>query len=95
MQLNRVFIRPLMTEKGANLAKGGSYMFEVHMNSTKPQVRTALETLYKVKVKEVKLLIRKGKEKRAGRRMTTKQLPDKKIAVVTLKEGKIDLFPAT
>ena len=68
-------------------------MFEVHKDATKTAIKTAIESLYKVKVADVHVMTRKGKTRRTGRRMVPKQLPDKKIALIRVKEGSIDLFP--
>jgi len=64
--------------------------FRVARTATKPVIKTAVEALFKVKVKAVNTLNRKGKVKRfrgrAGKR------DDVKLAVVTLAEGnKIDV----
>lgn len=83
-----------MTEKASQKAGGGVYMFQIATDANKYQVKSTVEQLYKVKVKKVTVTTRPGKSKRVGRRMTTKQQADRKIAFITLKEGKIDLFPS-
>lgn len=93
MKINEVILKPVLTEKATNLTKNKVYMFEVGMKVNKHKVKTVLEQLYKVSVREVRIMIRKGKERKAGRRMKTKKLSDTKIAYVVLKEGTIDLFP--
>jgi len=95
MQLNSVLIAPVLTEKGVNLARVNQYMFEVNEDANKNQVKTAIESLYGVEVATIRVMVRKGKERRVGRKMMTKKLPDKKIAVIILKKGTIDLFPQT
>lgn len=95
MQLNSVLIAPVLTEKGVNLARVNQYMFEVNEDANKNQVKTAIESLYGVEVDTIRIMVRKGKERRVGRKMMTKKLPDKKIAVIILKKGTIDLFPQT
>lgn len=95
MQLNSVLITPVLTEKGVNLARVNQYMFEVNEDANKNQVKTAIESLYGVEVDTIRIMVRKGKERRVGRKMMTKKLPDKKIAVIILKKGTIDLFPQT
>jgi large subunit ribosomal protein L23 len=59
--------------------------FLVAIDATKPEIKAAIEKLFKVKVKAVNTLIQKGKRKRfrgrPGRR------PDIKKAIVTLAEG--------
>jgi large subunit ribosomal protein L23 len=68
-------------------------MFEVSSKANKHQVKEALQKLYKVKVGQVRIMVRKGKSRRLGRRMTATRLADKKFAFVKLTEGKLDLFP--
>lgn len=93
MKINEVLIKPIVTEKATNLAQRKVYAFEVNPKANKNQIKGALEELYQVKASEVKVMIRKGKQRKVGRRMARKKLPDSKIAYITLQEGKIDLFP--
>jgi len=95
MQINDVIIAPVLTEKATNLVKEHVYMFEVNLKANKFQIKEILEKIYKVKVSDVRVMIRKGKSRKFGRKMTTKKLADRKIAFIKLKEGKIDLFPQT
>ena len=93
MLINKVLIKPILTEKATNLVQSNVYMFEVDKRANKFQIKQALEKLYKVKTGEVKIMIRKGKEKKAGKKMQIKRMADRKIAFIKLIEGKIDLFP--
>jgi len=93
MKIDEVLVKPIMTEKATGLAHNQVYMFEVEKNVNKFQIKSVLEKLYKVKVGKMRIMIRKGKGRHVGRRMKTKKLPDKKLAFVTIKEGKIELFP--
>ncbi len=93
MKLNEVIISPLLTEKATNATKDKVYSFVVSQKANKSQIKEALKSIYQVKVGEVKIIVRKGKERRVGRRMTTKKLANKKIARVEVLEGKIDIFP--
>ncbi|PIS15764.1 50S ribosomal protein L23 [Candidatus Roizmanbacteria bacterium CG09_land_8_20_14_0_10_41_9] len=95
MKINQIIWNPMLTEKATNLAKGTVYMFQVNPKATKIQIRRALETLYKVELSKVRIMVRKGKERKVGKKMSKKQLPERKIAYVSLKSGKIDLFPQT
>ncbi len=95
MKINEILVRPILTEKATNLSKTQTYMFEVHKEATKFQVAEALKMLYKVKVGAVRIMVKKGKNRRVGRRMVAKVMPNRKIAFVTVTEGKIDLFPQT
>jgi large subunit ribosomal protein L23 len=93
MQINHIVIAPVITEKATHLAQGNVYTFQVAMKANKDQIKHALEQLYKVKVGEIKTVTREGKMRRAGKKMQPTMTADKKIAYVTVKEGKIDLFP--
>ena len=93
MLINKILIKPVLTEKATNLVQNNVYMFEVDKKANKHQVKQALEKLYKVKTGEVKIMIRKGKEKKVGKKGLLKKSSDRKIAFVRLIEGKIDLFP--
>lgn len=94
MKIHSVLYSPVLTEKSTQLAQQGVYLFEVNTKATKHQVSEAVQTLFKgVEVASVRMIVRKGKNKRVGRRMMTKQLPAKKVAYVTVSKGTIDLFP--
>ncbi|PIQ72766.1 50S ribosomal protein L23 [Candidatus Roizmanbacteria bacterium CG_4_10_14_0_2_um_filter_36_35] len=95
MKINDVIIAPVLTEKATNLVKDQVYMFKVNSKANKYQIKEILEKIYKVKVSDVRVMVRKGKTRKFGRKMTAKKLADRKIAFVKLKEGKIDLFPQT
>jgi large subunit ribosomal protein L23 len=73
------------TEKSTASEPKGKYMFLVHNESNKIQIKAAVEALYKVKVKNVNTLIVRGKMKRV--RYQVGKTADFKKAIVTLKEG--------
>ena len=80
----------LRTEKGSNLLPLNKYLFWVDKKANKIDIRSAVEELYKVKVKRVNTMIARGKKKRV--RFIEGKTPDWKKAVVTLKQGdKIDI----
>ena len=93
MKINDTILKPVLTEKATTQAQMKVYTFEVAKKATKFTVKQTLEKLYGVKVGNVKMLIRKGKIKKVGRKMKSKQQPDIKIAHVQLKEGSITIFP--
>ncbi len=93
MKVDEILIKPVVTEKASVLANTKTYMFMTNIKANKNQIKEALEKLYKVKVDYVKIMIRKGKTRKVGRKMSIKKLPDRKIAFIKLSEGKIDLFP--
>ena len=89
-----VILRPLVTEKGTALSFVSKYVFEVDIRANKPQIKSAVEKAFSVTVKDVNVMVVKGKSRgnrRFGRRTT--YAPDWKKAIVTLApEDKIELF---
>ena len=84
--------KPVLSEKSTLVRENlNQYTFKVDLRSTKNDVRSALETMYGVKVEKVQTLITRGKVVRKGNHvsMTSKT----KKAVVTLVDGaKLPLF---
>jgi large subunit ribosomal protein L23 len=76
---------PAVTEKATMCAERNQVVFNVARNATKPEIKAAVEGLFKVKVKAVNTLVRKGKTKRFRGRIGTQG--DVKKAVVTLEQG--------
>ncbi len=77
--------RPLVTEKSTLGSEHNQVTFQVPMDAKKPEIKTAVEDLFSVKVKAVNTSRQKGKIKRfrghLGKRADTKK------AYVTLEEG--------
>ena len=81
-----VLRRPLITEKSTALKETQRTLgFEVHRDATKPEIKKAVETLFGVKVQEVRVANVHGKVKRQGRFVGRRS--DWKKAYVTLREG--------
>ena len=80
-----VVTKLLRTEKGALASAHGKYIFEVNRRANKPQIKQAVEELFKVKVQDVNTAMVLGKPRRVGSRWGYR--PSWKRAVVTLKEG--------
>ena len=80
-----VIVAPVITEKSTLVSEANQVIFKVAPTATKPQIKAAVESLFKVKVKAVNTLVRKGKVK-TFRGRTGKQSNVKK-AIVTLEEG--------
>ncbi len=93
MKVNEILKRPWITEKTSQMQKEGYYAFEVDLKAGKNQIKQAVEELFGVEVSDVKIVKRKGKLRKVGRRMREKRLSDKKLAYVKLKKGNIDVFP--
>jgi large subunit ribosomal protein L23 len=83
---------PLISEKGTALAESANqFLFKVRPDANKIEVKRAVETLFKVKVLDVRIARYLGKIRRIGRSMGRRS--DWKKAYVTLREGdKIDFF---
>ena len=83
----------LITEKGTNLAeKYNKYLFKVSPNSTKFEIKKAVEEIFsEVKVSSVNVMNVLGKKKRMRSSKMGKR-PDWKKAIVTLSEGSIELL---
>ncbi len=80
-----VIRKPIITEKSTMASENGAVVFEVAMDSSKPQIKEAVETLFGVKVKAVNTAITKGKVKRFRGQIGRRK--DVKKAYVTLEEG--------
>ena len=80
-----VIVAPVITEKATMASEANQVIFKVNRNATKPEIKAAIESLFKVKVKSVNTIVRKGK-KRAFRGIMA-VLSDTKRAVVTLEDG--------
>lgn len=80
-----VVLAPIITEKSTMLSEYNAVVFKVANDATKPQIKAAVEALFKVDVLGVNTLNQKGKTKRWKGRPYTRS--DVKKAIVTLAEG--------
>jgi large subunit ribosomal protein L23 len=76
---------PVVTEKASLATEHNQVVFKVAMDASKPQIKAAVEELFKVKVTGVNTMVQKGKVKRFRGQMGKRA--DVKKAVVTLAEG--------
>ena len=85
-----ILIAPVVSEKSYSLLDQGKYTFIVDPRANKTEIKIAVERVFGVKVDSVNTLNRQGKTRRTkfglGKRKNTKR------AIVTLKEGSIDIF---
>ncbi len=85
-RLMQVILAPVVTEKSTMLAeKNNQVIFRVVADATKPEIKAAVELLFKVEVASVQVANRKGKEKRFGRFMGRRR--NERKAYVSLKAG--------
>lgn len=81
-----VIRRPVVTEKSTDLKESRNVIaFEVDRRATKPEIKAAVEKLFKVKVTRIRTLNVTGKRVTLGRHSGKR--PDWKKAFVTLAEG--------
>jgi large subunit ribosomal protein L23 len=93
-RLMNVVLAPVVSEKSTLVAdKNRQYVFRVADNATKPEVKAAIELLFKTKVQSVTVLNVHGKEKRFGRFMGRRR--NWKKAYVRLAAGQEINFAAT
>ncbi|UNX54364.1 50S ribosomal protein L23 [Georgenia sp. TF02-10] len=85
-----VIIKPIVSEKSYNLIDEGKYTFEVDPRSNKTEIKNAIEKIFDVKVASVNTANRQGKTRRT--RFGLGKRKDTKRAIVTLREGSIDIF---
>jgi large subunit ribosomal protein L23 len=84
--LHKIVVKPLITEESsAAFQARGEYVFEVHPDATKPQIREALKQLFGVNAVSVRTMqMRRNAVARARTRGVTARW---KKAIVTLKDG--------
>jgi len=92
-RLLQVILAPQITEKATHVAdKHQQIAFKVRTDATKPEIKAAVELVFKVEVDGVTVANVKGKTKRAGRVMGRRK--DWKKAYVSLKPGQEINFAA-
>ena len=85
MNINRVLVKPTITEKSTILQESGKYTFQIAPRANKVEVKEAVEKSFDVTVLDVNITKLHGKRKRYGPRVSKQ--PDIKKAVITLKSG--------
>lgn len=85
-RLMQVLLAPQISEKATWVAdKHEQVIFRVASDATKPEIKAAVELLFKVQVESVQVSTVKGKQKRFGRSMGRRK--NWKKAFVSLKPG--------
>ena len=85
-RLMQVILAPQISEKSTMIAdKHEQVAFRVVTNATKPEIKAAVELLFKVQVESVQVANRQGKQKRSGRFNGRRN--HKRRAFVCLKPG--------
>ena len=88
-----ILIAPVVSEKSYSLLDEGKYTFLVDPRANKTEIKIAVEQIFSVKVSSVNTLNRQGKTRRT--RFGIGKRKDTTRAIVTLKEGSIDIFGAS
>lgn len=84
--LHGIVIRPLVTEKSSTAWQDRQeYVFEVHPDASKGQIRAALKALFGVTAKDVRTMVMRRNAIARGR--TRGVTPRWKKAIVTLQDG--------
>jgi large subunit ribosomal protein L23 len=85
-RLAQVLVAPIVSEKATFAAeKHNQVLFKVLRDATKPEIKAAVESLFKVEVESVQTVVQKGKVKRFGRSIGRRDHVKK--AYVSLKPG--------
>jgi len=88
---NEVLLAPVVSEKSYSLIGEGKYVFRIHPDAHRTQVRQAVEELFGVHVEGVNVLKVQPKPKRRG--LSKGMRPGWKKAIVQLREGEtIEIF---
>lgn len=80
-----VLLAPVITEKATRISEQNKVVFRIRPETTKADVKSAVEALFGVKVKSVNTVLTKGKTKRFRGFVGVRQ--DSKKAIVTLEAG--------
>lgn len=93
-RLMNVVLAPVVSEKSTFVAdKNRQYVFRVADRATKPEIKAAVELMFKTKVEDVTVLNVRGKERRFGRLSGRRR--NWKKAYVRLAAGQEINFSAT
>ena len=85
-RLAQVLVEPIVSEKATAVAeKHNQVLFKVLRNATKPEIKAAVELMFKVEVEAVRTINQRGKEKRFGKSIGRRDHIKK--AYVSLKPG--------
>lgn len=85
-RIHQIILAPVVSEKSTRAAeKHNQAVFKVLRDAKKPEIKIAIETLFNVKVEDVRTLNVKGKTKRFGQSFGVRS--DWKKAYITLAEG--------
>jgi len=85
-RLAQILIAPIVSEKATMASeKHNQVLFKVLRDATKPEIKAAVELMFKVEVESVQTVLQKGKVKKVGRSIGRRDHVKK--AYVSLKAG--------
>ena len=85
-----IILRPVLTEASYDGIANKDYTFEVALKANKTEIKIALERIFGVKIGSIATQNRKGKTYRTRNGIGKRK--DVKRAIVTVREGTIDIF---
>ena len=83
--LYNIVLAPIITEKATKISEKNQYVFKVKIDSNKKEIKQAIEKLFKVKIKKIKTIKIKGKNKIF--KGTKGKRADFKKAIICLNKG--------
>ncbi len=88
---NKGLVLPRLSEKAGFLGKVNQYVFTIHGNLNKIEVRSAIEKMYGVKIANINMINVAGKTRRYGATKGKKSDYKKAVVTLTANSKKIDL----
>ena len=85
LEKHNILVKPLFTEKGSFLKEKDKYIFQVHKDASKIEIKKVIKEIFKAEAVSVNTINCEGKKKRVGRFEGKKT--DWKKAIVTFKKG--------
>ena len=93
MEITRVILAPVISEKSINITAANKYTFYVAKTASKKEIAKAVGKKFNVDVLDVKVINIRGKKVRFGKNRIAGKRKDKRKAVVTIRaEQRIDIF---
>jgi large subunit ribosomal protein L23 len=90
--LEDVLVEPMVSEKNWKLKEDNKYVFKVHPEANKVQVKRAVELLFKVKVTKVWVMNQLGKPRRRKYWQQGRTDDWKKAIVQLAKDNRIEIY---
>jgi large subunit ribosomal protein L23 len=87
MNIYTLIKKPIITEKSLEASKNNRYTFEVDFNANKNQIKTVVQSLFKVDVIAVRTVTKQSIHKATGRKRLPSSTSKTKKAIVEIKPG--------